>query len=690
MVALLVGRARARRGLELRGATLRGLHLDAARRSPEVADDAAARLPDVDEDKVLLDSAVKSVDGFFTTFFVSPYSRYLARWAARRGLTPNQVTTASLVLGIAVAPRASPPASAGGSSPARCCCRSRSRPTASTASSPATRASSRELGAWLDATFDRAKEYARLRRAGDRRRPRGRPRLGARGRRADAADARATDGLLLARGAAPAGAGPPPAADRAAARRRERGRRGARQAGGQRRKAPLARWGALDTIPGVAWVKRMIAFPIGERFALISITAALWSARTTFVALLAWGGFAALYGARRPRAALARAEALRAPAPRSSWSLPRRRADRPRARAARPAAAGARARAPPASRRSSPRWRSRATAPRTPRRSPSSRWLVVRRRAVGRPRGDEPPALDRARRCCAFGEYAGLLWLGALAGASSSPAAFALLAALALRHYDLVYGLRYRGAPVRSGSASPRAGGTAGSRSRACCSIAGALPAGFYVLAAIIAVRVQRRRDPRLVAGSEARDLPRRQGGRGRMIGMVLAAGAGKRLGSLTEDLPKTLLEVDGDRTILDVALGNFAAVGLEEAVVVTGFAAERIDERLEALSDRYGLSLRTVFNPKALEWNNAYSLWCARDDFARGVLLANGDTVHPSSVEERLLVGPQRRRSRDRARPGQDAGRGGDEGPPDRRGAARRASTRRSTRRRPPASTSA
>ena len=124
------------------------------------------------------------------------------------------------------------------------------------------------------------------------------------------------------------------------------------------------------------------------------------------------------------------------------------------------------------------------------------------------------------------------------------------------------------------------------------------------------------------------------------MIGMVLAAGAGKRLGSLTEDLPKTLLEVDGDRTILDIALGNFAAVGFEEAVSVTGFAAERIDERLEALSDRYGLSLRTVFNPKALEWNNAYSLWCARDEFARGVLLANGDTVHPSSVQETLLSG--------------------------------------------------
>ena len=122
------------------------------------------------------------------------------------------------------------------------------------------------------------------------------------------------------------------------------------------------------------------------------------------------------------------------------------------------------------------------------------------------------------------------------------------------------------------------------------------------------------------------------------MIGMVLAAGAGRRLGEDTAELPKTLLTVDGDRTILDVALGNFAAVGLTEAVVVTGFSAERIDERLEALQERYGLRISTVFNPKALEWNNAYSLWCARDHFRRGVLLANGDTVHPSSVEQSLL----------------------------------------------------
>src|SRR4051794_3386461 len=91
---------------------------------------------------------------------------------------------------------------------------------------------------------------------------------------------------------------------------------------------------------------------------------------------------------------------------------------------------------------------------------------------------------------------------------------------------------------------------------------------------------VRRRRDPRLVAGSQAGDLPRRQGGRGRMIGMVLAAGAGKRLGSLTEDLPKTLLEVDSPRTILDIALGNFAAVGPPGAASLPGLPPQRVGER--------------------------------------------------------------------------------------------------------------
>ena len=124
------------------------------------------------------------------------------------------------------------------------------------------------------------------------------------------------------------------------------------------------------------------------------------------------------------------------------------------------------------------------------------------------------------------------------------------------------------------------------------------------------------------------------------MIGMVLAAGPGSRLGELTAEIPKTLLPVDEDRTILDGTLSNFASVGIEDVVIVTGFAHDRVAERVPELEERHGVRLELLRNDKALEWNNAYSLWLARERFAEGVLLANGDTVHPADVERVLLDG--------------------------------------------------
>ncbi|SCF35731.1 Choline kinase [Micromonospora matsumotoense] len=123
------------------------------------------------------------------------------------------------------------------------------------------------------------------------------------------------------------------------------------------------------------------------------------------------------------------------------------------------------------------------------------------------------------------------------------------------------------------------------------------------------------------------------------MIGMVLAAGAGRRLRPYTDTLPKALVPVDGETTILDIALRNLAEVGLTEIVIVVGYAADAVVQRQSALEEKYGVTLTLVHNDKAEEWNNAYSLWLAREHFARGVLLVNGDTVHPVSVEKTLLA---------------------------------------------------
>ena len=125
------------------------------------------------------------------------------------------------------------------------------------------------------------------------------------------------------------------------------------------------------------------------------------------------------------------------------------------------------------------------------------------------------------------------------------------------------------------------------------------------------------------------------------MIGLILAAGAGRRLRPYTDTLPKALVPVDEERdlTVIDLTLANFAEVGLTEAAIVVGYRAEAVHERKARLEEQYGLELHLVHNDKAEEWNNAYSLWCARDLLKQGVILANGDTVHPVSVERSLLA---------------------------------------------------
>jgi choline kinase len=120
---------------------------------------------------------------------------------------------------------------------------------------------------------------------------------------------------------------------------------------------------------------------------------------------------------------------------------------------------------------------------------------------------------------------------------------------------------------------------------------------------------------------------------------MVLAAGASRRLRPDTDQLPKTLLPVAGEITILDITLRNLAAVGIREIAIVVGHAAHAIADRAAGLEAAYGIRLELVHNDRALEWNNAYSLWLAREYLAHGALLVNGDTVHPVSVEKTLLA---------------------------------------------------
>ncbi|KKD09918.1 DUF5941 domain-containing protein [Streptomyces sp. WM6386] len=234
---------------------------------PQARNEARQAVADVDDEAVRLKSAVKSRDGFFTTHFISPYSRYIARWCARRGLTPNQVTTASLLTALIAAGSAATGTRAGfiaagvlliASFVLDCVDGQIARYSLQYST----------LGAWLDATFDRAKEYAYY--AGLA--------LGA-ARGGDDVWALALGAMILqtcrhvvdfsfneANHDATANTSPTAALS-----------------------------DKLDSVGWTVWIRRMIVLPIGERWAMIAILTAATTPRITFYALLIGCAFAATY-----------------------------------------------------------------------------------------------------------------------------------------------------------------------------------------------------------------------------------------------------------------------------------------------------------------------------------------------------------------------------------------------------------
>ncbi|MFJ6561377.1 DUF5941 domain-containing protein [Streptomyces sp. NPDC091412] len=234
---------------------------------PQTRNEARQAVAAVDDETVRLKSAVKARDGFFTTFLISPYSRYVARWCARRGLTPNQVTTASLLTALIAASCAATGTRGGfvaagvlliASFVLDCADGQLARYSLQYST----------LGAWLDATFDRAKEYAYY--AGLA--------LGA-ARGGDDVWALALGAMILqtcrhvvdfsfneANHDATANTSPTAALS-----------------------------DKLDSVGWTVWVRRMIVLPIGERWAMIAVLTAVTTPRITFYVLLAGCALAATY-----------------------------------------------------------------------------------------------------------------------------------------------------------------------------------------------------------------------------------------------------------------------------------------------------------------------------------------------------------------------------------------------------------
>jgi choline kinase len=64
------------------------------------------------------------------------------------------------------------------------------------------------------------------------------------------------------------------------------------------------------------------------------------------------------------------------------------------------------------------------------------------------------------------------------------------------------------------------------------------------------------------------------------MKAILLAAGTGTRLGSITRDFPKFILDIHG-RSLLERSLDNLQRNGIEEAIITVGFQKQKIIDEL-------------------------------------------------------------------------------------------------------------
>ena len=118
------------------------------------------------------------------------------------------------------------------------------------------------------------------------------------------------------------------------------------------------------------------------------------------------------------------------------------------------------------------------------------------------------------------------------------------------------------------------------------------------------------------------------------MKAIILSAGQGRRLMPLTSNMAKCSLTLHGT-SILEWQLSQIAQCGVDEVIVVTGFAFERVDAIVDSIDF---IKVQTLHNPMYAHTDNLGTCWEARSEMDGPFVLMNGDTLFEAAVLQRLL----------------------------------------------------
>ena len=125
------------------------------------------------------------------------------------------------------------------------------------------------------------------------------------------------------------------------------------------------------------------------------------------------------------------------------------------------------------------------------------------------------------------------------------------------------------------------------------------------------------------------------------MQAIILAAGMGKRLGHLTQDNTKCMIQVNGV-TLIERMLRQLdnLSPSLEKIVVVTGYKGAKLKSFISLLD--ISTPVEYVDNPLYAATNNIYSLYLAKEHLLQDdTLLFESDLIFEDSVIDALLHHP-------------------------------------------------
>lgn len=123
------------------------------------------------------------------------------------------------------------------------------------------------------------------------------------------------------------------------------------------------------------------------------------------------------------------------------------------------------------------------------------------------------------------------------------------------------------------------------------------------------------------------------------MNALILAAGLGSRLGSLTSMTPKCLVKISGI-PILQHQLESLEAEGIKNVLIVVGYQKARVKEFLTAFKTNMKVSL--LENSIYSETNSAFSFWCARNYVvSHDIIHLNCDVVFSKELLRQLIDHP-------------------------------------------------